>query len=242
MSRPGQTAAITLIACLTVGGLAGCASTAAQKPFAAAAQKSFATAAQKSFATAAQKSFAQIRVIGFTRTGITDDTAPGTSDASGVYVGHLAGNADLINVLTGPGVTVTIFRKPSPYVAILPTDNTVWIGRGDAPLGCGLQIYQYRPGKSPDDWWNVSDSQLAQARSARCAFCRSPWCAARADDPPGLTLSARKPTPCWPTKAAAWPQRINELYSEREPCGVCESLLNSELSPRYSDHLFRPVE
>ncbi len=164
MSRPGQTAAITLIACLTVGGLAGCASTAAQKPFAAAAQKSFATAAQKSFATAAQKSFAQIRVIGFTRTGITDDTAPGTSDASGVYVGHLAGNADLINVLTGPGVTVTIFRKPSPYVAILPTDNTVWIGRGDAPLGCGLQIYQYRPSKSPDDWWNVSDSQLAQAR------------------------------------------------------------------------------
>ncbi len=156
MSRPGQTAAITLIACLTVGGLAGCASTAAQK--------SFAAAAQKSFATAAQKSFAQITVIGFARTGITDDTAPGTSDASGVYVGHLAGNADLINVLTGPGVTVTIFRKPSPYVAILPTDNTVWIGRGDAPLGCGLQIYQYRPGKSPDDWWNVSDSQLAQAR------------------------------------------------------------------------------
>lgn len=158
-SRPGQAAATILIACLTVGGLSGCASIAAQK--------SFAIGAQKSFATAAQKSLAQIRVIGFTRTGTTDDTAPGTSDASGVYVGHPVGNADLTNVLTGPGVTVTIFRKPSPYVAILPTDNTVWIGRGNAPLGCGLQIYQYRPGKSPDDWWNVSGSQLAQAGAGK---------------------------------------------------------------------------
>jgi hypothetical protein len=36
------------------------------------------------------------------------------------------------------------------------------------------------------------------------------------------------------------PGRITELYSEREPCDVCESLLNSEsLVP---DHLFRAVE
>jgi len=117
--------------------------------------------------TAAERSLAQIQINGYPKTGHFDDPEPGTTDSSGVYVGPPASNSDLAKMMIGPGVFVEVFPRPSPNVATLPSDNTVRIGRGNAPLGCGLLIYKYRKGKSASDWWNITDSQLARARAGR---------------------------------------------------------------------------
>ncbi len=117
-----------------------------------------------------EMSLAQIRVTGYQKTGEFADAEPGTTNSSAVYVGPPISNSGLTGVVNGPGVTMTIFPRPSPHIIVLPTDNTVWIGRGHAPLNCGLLIYAYRKGKRPDDWWNITNLQLAQARMGRLSI------------------------------------------------------------------------
>ena len=121
-------------------------------------------------ASSAQISLGEIYVEGYQKAGQSNDAEPGTTNSSAIYVGPAIGNRDLADRIRGPRVTVTIFRHPSPHVVILPTDNTVWIGRGSAPQNCGMLIYAYRRGKSPDARWNVNAAELAQARKGKLAI------------------------------------------------------------------------
>jgi len=120
--------------------------------------------------TAAETSLAKVYVEGYKKTGQSNDVEAGTTNSSAIYVGPPISNRDLAEHIRGPGVTVTIFRHPSPHVVILPTDNTVWIGRGSAPQNCGMLIYSYRKGKRPDGWWNVNNSELAQVQRGQLAL------------------------------------------------------------------------
>ena len=120
--------------------------------------------------TLAERSLQQIRVSGYKEAGESAAFNPGTTSSSAVYVGPPAADSHLMSIVTGPDVSVTIFRTPSPHVVVLPTDNIIWVGRGHAPLKCGLLIYRYRKGKRASDWWRVTDSQLTQVSMGRLSI------------------------------------------------------------------------
>ena len=120
--------------------------------------------------TAAEKSIARIRIFGYQKAGESDDAGPGTTTSSVVYVGPSVSDGRLAQITNGRGVSLNIFSRPSPNVAVLPSDNTIWIGRGRAPMNCGLLMYRYRNGKPPSKWWDLTRHELAQARMRKISI------------------------------------------------------------------------
>lgn len=43
----------------------------------------------------------------------------------------------------------------------------IWVGKGRAPQGCGLQVDQFVPTRRPYPWWNITASQLRQVRAGQ---------------------------------------------------------------------------
>lgn len=120
--------------------------------------------------TAAERSIAQIRIFGYQKAGESDDAGPGTTTSSAVYVGPSISDGRLARIMNGQGVSLNIFPRPSPNVAVLPSDNTIWIGKGYAPMNCGLLMYRYRDGKPPSKWWDLTGHELAQARMRKVSI------------------------------------------------------------------------
>ncbi len=120
--------------------------------------------------TAAERSLSQIRVSGYQRTGETSDGSDGDTNATAAFMGPAITRNGIAAKITGPGVTAWIFPRQSRYSRVVPVANDIWIGRGTAPLGCGLLIYQFRPAKTPYSWWHVSRRQLALVRAGKLSI------------------------------------------------------------------------
>jgi hypothetical protein len=120
--------------------------------------------------TAAERSLSQIRVSGYQRTGETSDEIDGDTDATAAFVGPAASRAEIATKITGPGVTARVFSPQSRLSRVVPIAIDIWIGRGTAPLGCGLLIYQFRPAKTPYQWWHISRRQVALVRAGKLSI------------------------------------------------------------------------
>jgi hypothetical protein len=120
--------------------------------------------------TVADRSLAQIRVSGYQKTGGTSDGNDGDTDATASFMGPATSRDGIAAKISGPGVTASVFSPQSPLSRVVPIDNEIWIGRGTAPLGCGLLIYQFRPAKTPYPWWHITSHQLALVRAGKLSI------------------------------------------------------------------------
>jgi hypothetical protein len=118
--------------------------------------------------TPAMQSIGDIQIAGYHHFGEEDDSGPGgNSVSSRIYVGPPISNGRLAQAVTGPGVTLKIASNPDAFVTVTRYDDIDIIGRGTAPMGCGLLVDRYIPGRGVEAWWNIDESQLAQVRAGK---------------------------------------------------------------------------
>lgn len=111
-----------------------------------------------------ESSLAKITVTGFHKTNQINEQSPGGTDSVGVYIGPVVPVSRLPDIVSGPGVTVRVFRVASTEVEF---PGTLWVARGSAPGGCKLGIDQVKRDARTNEFpqLGITAKQVRQVRA-----------------------------------------------------------------------------
>lgn len=113
----------------------------------------------------------KVIVRGYQQTATSSGTWPGSTDATGTYIGPA--QADLGSVIVGPGVKLApISDQAAAGLKPQPDDLTDWVARGDMAGGCGLLVEKFRKDKTPDPAWSIPASAIPRVRTGALEVLR----------------------------------------------------------------------